>query len=312
MRSAVNVAIRAGGRTIGSLHVNHRDVDRYGEGELALAELLAGQAGAAIERARLEAAQQAAERALERQALVLREREAEAAALRRLDELKKEFFSTLTHELRGPLQVVMGYVHRLAERPETVDEQTLRRIGVRMRGAAEQLNRLIEDMLDLARIERGQVALTLGEFDVAALVREVVAGFRDGVGGERLRVELPRSARVKGDHGRTTQVVTNLINNALKYAPQGEVVIRARRAGGVVRVEVEDAGPGIPPDELDRVWEKYFRGAGVEGLSVTQGTGLGLAVVKTLVEAQGGKVAVWSEVGKGARFSFELPAAGGR
>src|SRR6266542_1848909 len=142
MRSAVNVAIRAGGRTIGSLHVNHRDVDRYGEGELALAELLAGQAGAAIERARLEAARQAAERALERQALVLREREAEAAALRRLDELKKEFFSTLTHELRGPLQVVMGYVHRLAERPETVDEQTLRRIGVRMRGAAEQLNRL--------------------------------------------------------------------------------------------------------------------------------------------------------------------------
>jgi signal transduction histidine kinase len=79
----------------------------------------------------------------------------------------------------------------------------------------------------------------------------------------------------------------------------------------MVRVEVQDEGPGIPPEELDRVWEKFFRGAGVEGLSVTQGTGLGLAVVKTLVEAQGGTVGVWSEVGRGARFWFELPAAEG-
>ncbi|HEU5317406.1 MAG TPA: GAF domain-containing sensor histidine kinase, partial [Chloroflexota bacterium] len=311
VRSAVNVGIRVSGRAIGSLHVNHHRIGQFGSAELSLAQLLASHAAAPIERVRLDAERRAAERTVERQALGLQEAAAEAAALRRLDELKKEFFSTITHELRGPLTVLLGYCSRLRERAASYDAESLRQIAARMERSAGMLNRLIGDMLDFARIERGELEVNLGALDLPALVGEVVAGFQGAPGAGRLRLDLPEAAFVLGDATRTMQVVSNLINNALKYAPQGEVWIRVRGVEGAVRVEVEDSGPGIPPEEMDRVWEKFFRGAGGEGFSVAQGTGLGLAVVKALVEAQGGRVGVWSEPGKGARFWFELPAASG-
>jgi signal transduction histidine kinase len=199
--------------------------------------------------------------------------------------------------------------------------------------ASSQLARLVADLTDFDRLERGQVAVRLGPVDLAPLLRDVVESFQDQPGGERLTSILPEQLPVHADAARVTQVASNLIENALKYAPDGPVVVRAeiypgrietipghhdRAAEGslhptdhladVVRVAVEDEGPGVAPEDVPRVWEKFFRGQGVAGLNVSRGTGIGLAVVKALVEAHGGRVGLDAPRGGGARFWFELPA----
>lgn len=242
------------------------------------------------------------------------EREAELAALRRLDVLKKEFFSTVSHELRTPLTVLHGYIQHLQARAESLSPEAVAAIAGTMLTASTQLQRLVEDMLDLSQIERGEVSVRLEDFNLVPILHDVLAGFRQQPGGDRLASTLPDELVVRADRVRVMQIVSNLVANALKYAPEGPVVLRARQvratAGAMplVRVEVEDQGPGIAPEAQPHVWEKFFRGAGVAGFDMTRGTGIGLAVAKALVEAQSGRVGLKSAPGSGAQFWFELPA----
>ena len=132
-------------------------------------------------------------------------------------------------------------------------------------------------------------------------------------GAERVVAEWPSHLLVHGDRDRVAQAVGNLLENALRYAPEGAITLRARSLGAngrAVRVEVEDQGPGIALADQPRVWEKFFRGAGVAELNVARGSGIGLAVVKALVEAHGGRVGLESTPGLGSRCWLELPAAG--
>jgi two-component system sensor histidine kinase KdpD len=193
--------------------------------------------------------------------------------------------------------------------PDAVESQAQRILG-----ASTQLARLVQDLLDFARLERGEVAVEPRDGDLVPVLREALADLQRRPGGERLVAELPSGLPARADPVRVAQVVANLLDNALKYAPEGPVVLRGRAARGkrgkrTVRIEVEDRGPGVPPAEQPRIWEKFFRGAGVAELHAARGNGIGLAVVKALVEAQAGRVGLESRPGRGARFWVELPAA---
>jgi signal transduction histidine kinase len=148
------------------------------------------------------------------------------------------------------------------------------------------------------------------DVDLAPALDELLSGLRHDRAGARLTWALPPRLPVRADRARVAQMVTNLVENALKYAPEGPIVVRAGAAGAAprVRVEVEDCGPGIPPGERTQVWEKFYRGARVT--AAPAGSGIGLAVVKALAQAHGGRVGVESAAGGGARFWFELPAPG--
>jgi signal transduction histidine kinase len=148
-------------------------------------------------------------------------------------------------------------------------------------------------------------------------LREIVEQLRESVAGRleehRLVVDLPTAEPlvVRADRDRLLVAVGHLLTNALRYAPTGPIVLRAGRLAEAVRIEVEDEGPGIPVNEQPRVWEKFYRGSSTAALNRARGAGIGLAVVKALVEAQGGRVGLTSVPGRGACFWFELPASGG-
>ena len=318
IRSSVNVPVDAGGQRIGTLHVNHRQPGFFGPADLALAEALAIQAGAVIQRARLEEAglraveaREAALRELARRNAALDASKAEASELRQVDALKDEFFSTVVHELRTPLTVLQGYIQHLRgrARPGALPPEDLERITGTMLMAARQLGRLIDDLLDFSRIERGEIDVQLEDVDLVPMLDGVASGFRERPGGERVVAVLPEHLYARADRTRVAQVLGNLVDNALKYAPHGLVEIGAAAAGGVARVWVQDRGPGIPLGEQILIWQKFQRGVSASGAGTAEGTGIGLAVVQALVAAQGGRVGLESEPGRGARFWFELPGS---
>ncbi len=218
-----------------------------------------------------------------------------------------EFLGTVCHELRTPLTVVCGYSELLRTQGLALQPAAARMVE-RIEAASGQLARLVDDLLDFSRIERGELVVLSEDLDVVPVLQEVVAGFRHQPGAVRVRVELPESLPAHADPVRLAQGAANFLANALKYAPQGPITLRALAAGkDVVRVEVEDCGPGIRQDEQGYVWDAFYRSAGVASAGTTRGTGIGLAVVKALVAAQGGRVGLESALGQGSRFWFELP-----
>jgi signal transduction histidine kinase len=248
----------------------------------------------------------------------LARREAALTAWRDLEQLKSDFMRSVSHELRTPLSLVLGFAELLRDRarqslPPDADAAEC---AEQIHANARLLARLVDDLLDFASIERGEITLQPRDYDLAAALADLVAGLRRQPGGERLVARLPAHLPVHADPARVAQAVYNLIANAQKYAPGGPITVRAALAQSqvdgpldTVRIEVEDEGPGIPADEQPRVWEKFYRGRAVSGLNLATGTGIGLALVKTLTEAQRGRVGVRSAPGRGARFWIELPAA---
>ncbi|HEX2515389.1 MAG TPA: cache domain-containing protein, partial [Chloroflexota bacterium] len=233
VRAFALVPLSVGGRVLGALAVNFARPGRLREGDRELLELFAAHTAAALERARLAAERQAAQRALAARA-------AEAAALRELDRLKNEFLSTISHELRTPLTVVHGFAQLLTERAPDLDHAAVEAQAQRILSASTQLAHLVQDLLDFARLERGEVAVHPQDGDLVPVLREALADLRRRPGGERLVADLPPHLPAHADPARVAQVVTNLLDNALKYAPQGPVVLRAR---GVAEAgEVAEAG----------------------------------------------------------------------
>jgi PAS domain S-box-containing protein len=238
----------------------------------------------------------------------LRERLAEAEALRELARLKDEFLSTVSHELRTPLSLVCGYSELLLTRPYPAD-QTLE-VVAEISLAAKTMARLVDDLLDLGRVERGELHLNLTTIDVASELHDAARRHAGQSGEHELRVEaeagLPKAS---ADLIRNRQVLDNLVENALRYAVPGPVVLRAKLERNMLRVEVEDSGPGIPAELTSRVFEKFYRSPDAR-LSRERGTGIGLAVVKQLVEAQGGEAGVCPSPNGGSIFWYSLNTAG--
>ncbi|MFZ5479456.1 MAG: ATP-binding protein [Myxococcota bacterium] len=229
---------------------------------------------------------------------------------RRLDRMKNEFVSTVSHELRTPLTSIRGSLG-LLEGGAVGDMDEEARSLVRMaRQNADRLVRLVNDILDLEKMEAGRLHLSLGEVDAAGVLGAAVAAL-GGVAqnaGVSVVVE-PADGTFLADRDRVVQVLVNLLSNALKYTPPGRTVrLRGGPAGGGhIRFEVRDEGPGFPSERVGELFER-FRQLDASDRRAKGGTGLGLAISRAIVEQHGGRIGAESEEGRGATFWFELPA----
>lgn len=230
--------------------------------------------------------------------------------LQELDRLKTQLVANASHELRTPLTSMKVYLSNLLNgiggSITPSQAETLRSLG----DNADRLRRLIDDLLDLSRLQAHRLVLKPEPVGLGEIVQEVVATLRHFSARKNLsvRVDLPSSLDpVWGDKDKLRQVFANLLHNAIKFAPSGtEIRLTAEPAAGeVVSVCVADSGCGIPPDELEKIFLPFYRS--MNGMR-TRGSGLGLAIVKELVELHGGAVRVESTVGKGSRFFVDLPA----
>jgi signal transduction histidine kinase len=237
------------------------------------------------------------------------ELEEQNVRLRESEHLKSELVSIVSHELRTPLASVLGFTSLLLTREVGSEEQ--RRYLEIIDAQGRRLSSLLNDFLDIQRLEEGQLQLARELFDLRALVREQVQLFTGQSDKHTLDVALPpQPLPVRGDPNRLAQVVGNLLSNAIKYSPEGGTVeIVGERDDGLVRVSVRDEGLGIPHELHDQVFGKFFRGdAAASGIA---GSGLGLTIARSVVEAHGGHISFESASGRGSVFWLELPVAAG-
>jgi signal transduction histidine kinase len=228
---------------------------------------------------------------------------------RALQRLRAEFVASVSHELRTPLAQIRMFAETLLLERVRSDEERRRALQILDR-EARRLTHLVDNVLQFSRRERETGSLVLEARPLAGLVREVVDQFQPIVAaaGARLALALDEAAVARVDADALRQVLLNLLDNAVKYGPRDqEVRVEVGRSDGVVRLAVQDQGPGIPPRERRRVFDRFHR-LERDRRSAVAGTGIGLAVVRDLVERQGGSVRVEDAPGGGARFLVELPA----
>ena len=231
-------------------------------------------------------------------------------ARREIERMKAEFVSVVSHEMQTPLTALRGSLGLLAsQRMGDLGEQGKRMVTIAVQNA-DRLIRLITDVLDIERLESGAAVLERQPCDAAALVDAAVAEARRlaGAASPALSVDA-EPAPLSADPARVTQVLVNLVSNAVKFSPAGAPVrVSARRDGRVVRFQVADQGRGIPPAQLETVFDR-FRQGDMSDDRQQGGTGLGLAIAREIVELHGGRIGVESRVGEGSTFWFTLPAA---
>jgi signal transduction histidine kinase len=227
--------------------------------------------------------------------------------LRRLESVRRDFVANVSHELRTPLTSISGYAETLLD--DRPDPDTARRFLEVILANARRMHHLVSDLLELSRVESGRWQPAPAPVDPAELAREVwdSLGNRAGESGVTLRTTVPAGLRVFADADALRQVLTNLIDNALRYtAAGGEITVRAAPEEGAVRLSVSDTGVGIAPEHLDRVFERFYR-ADPSRTRAEGGTGLGLSIVRHLVESHGGRVWADSVLGQGTSITCWFP-----
>jgi signal transduction histidine kinase len=295
------VPLCLGEDAIGIISAQSYTPDAYTEQQLSLLDSIGRIAAVAINNARLFA----------REKEVLRGRE--------------EFISLVAHELKNPLAALLGHAQILERRARNADEKLRRPITI-IQAQGERMNRLVEDLLDLSRVDTGRLALHLQRIELGALAREVVEQQQVLTTQHQLSVTVDETLPViEGDVMRLTQVLQNLLNNAIKYSPKGGTITVDLAVQGSedqhwpmrihklvvhrrcwIVVQVRDQGIGVPPDQIDHIFERFYRANNTAQLEVG-GTGLGLSVCDALVKAHGGVIWAESEWGIGSTFTFALP-----
>ncbi|HKW72514.1 MAG TPA: ATP-binding protein [Candidatus Dormibacteraeota bacterium] len=235
---------------------------------------------------------------------------ANLAQLEKLNRLKTEFVSMVSHEFRTGLVGIMGFSELIHDQDLEVAEMKI--LAGELNSEAMRLNRMISDMLDFDRLEAGKVRLNPQPLDMNQLVQEAIDRAAMTTDKHVITAKLqPNLPNVMGDSDRLTQVLTNLMSNAIKYSPGGgEICVSTRSVTGSIEVSVMDHGKGIPPEFINRLFGRYERYEDKHGGKII-GTGLGLAITRQIVEMHGGRISVDSVVGKGSEFRFTIPLAAG-
>jgi PAS domain S-box-containing protein len=239
---------------------------------------------------------------------LLHELEAQNERLRELDRLKDEFVALVSHELRTPLTSIRGYLELVLEEEGALTDEQRQFLGVVERNA-HRLLALVGDLLFLAQIEAGKLSLEVGAVDLAAIAAESVETARPLAEEKGITVTLATGplTLIAGDRARLAQLLDNLISNGIKFTPaEGRVDVRVRGERGQAVIEVRDTGMGIPSEEQEHLFERFFRTAKATEQAIP-GTGLGLAISKAIVHAHGGRITVASSEGSGATFRVSIP-----
>jgi signal transduction histidine kinase len=227
-----------------------------------------------------------------------------------LDRMKDEFVGTVSHELRTPLTAIKGFIELVLDGDAGPIPDTQREFLEVAARNADRLGALINDILDVSRIESQRLEIRPEPIDLAAVLEDVVSTFRVMARnkGLTLRQEVAGLPKVLGDASRLVQVFSNLLSNAIKYTPKGEVGVKAIVTSGGVEVVVHDTGVGLTKEEQEQLFTKFFRGKNPV-VAESGGTGLGLVIAKAIVETHKGTIDFESRPGEGTRFRVVLPLA---
>jgi signal transduction histidine kinase len=235
--------------------------------------------------------------------------EARNQEVERANRLKTEFLASMSHELRTPLHTIIGFSELLAEQLEgPLTDKQQRFVGHILQDARHLLE-LINEVLDISKIESGQLELKPESFDFGQCVEEVMAGIRHQAAAKNITLENQNAFHdsLHADRVRIKEILYNLLNNAVKFTPEGgRAWIEAARQGEALHISVCDTGIGIPEKEQPSIFEKFYQVGDTTG-GVREGTGLGLPITKNLVELHGGSISVASQPGKGSSFRLVLP-----
>jgi two-component system, OmpR family, sensor histidine kinase BaeS len=234
-----------------------------------------------------------------------------AEKLNEVEAMRRQLIGDVSHELRTPLTAIKGSMEGLLDGVLPATEETFEQIHAE----ADRLNRLVDDLQELSRVEARAYPLDLQPVDVASIVHTVAKRLASQAEAKRISLDLelaPDLPRVLADEDRAVQVLTNLTGNALQYTPKnGRVVIRARRGDGQVHIAVQDTGLGISPEHLPHIFDRFYRADKSRSRRAGGGSGIGLTIARALVEAHGGSIwATSAGEGQGSIFSFTLPVAG--
>jgi len=291
-RALLFVPLLGAERIVGALVVRRRRPGEFSKQTIDLVQTFAAQSVLAIQNARLF------------QEIGDKSRQLEVAS-----QHKSQFLANMSHELRTPLNAILGYT-------ELILDDIYGETPAKMRGVLERVQRngkhllgLINDVLDLSKIEAGQLTLALADYSLKDVVHSVFVAVESLADEKKLalRIEVPNNLPTgRGDERRLTQVLLNLVGNAIKFTDQGEVAIKASATNGAYTLSVCDTGPGIAPTDQAKIFEE-FQQADSSATKKKGGTGLGLSIARRIIELHGGKIWVESEIGKGATFSINLP-----
>ena len=300
--SWLGVPMIAKGETLGAIVLQDPRPRAYDEDDVRVISAVAAQAAISVKNARLH-----------QEALNSLRIEEENRQLKLLNAKKSDFVNMVAHQFRTPLTAVIGYANILVERVRrkgATDVPDLERHLSTVHSESKRLSDMVEELLNVSRIRAGRLALIRQRFDLALLVRETIASHQLLADERRLRVEVDcaggDSAWAHGDSNHVRQAFANVLANALKYAPEGSRVLVTVGAGDAeARVAVTDEGPGVPEQDLERVFDEFYRAGGAT--SALPGTGLGLSIARGIVEAHGGVIGA-ERRGAGTCFWFTLPA----
>ncbi|PIP68003.1 MAG: hypothetical protein CO035_00525 [Candidatus Omnitrophica bacterium CG_4_9_14_0_2_um_filter_42_8] len=240
--------------------------------------------------------------------IALRKEELEKtnAKLTELDRMKSDFVANVVHELKTPLTIIKGNLDNIDQGLAGEVQAKQKEILGDVFKVINRLSRLINDLLDLSKIESGKMELNKEGLDIVALAGEVMETFEILAAGKKIGLvkEFPeKTVTVNADKDKLTQVFINLIGNAIKFTDKGSVTVRIIELQGEAQVEIHDTGPGIPQDQADKIFDKFVRVVAEK----KEGTGLGLPIAKDIIVLHKGRIRVESESGKGSRFIFIMP-----
>ncbi len=286
--AALYLPLLATGKTVGVMGIRTRQTEPLSVEQAALLETFANQSALVIERELLD------------------ESAEQAAMLRESERLYTTLLNSISHELRTPLATITGAASSLLNSQTGMQETARSALTQDIQAAAERLNRLVENLLDMSRLDAGRLQLKLEWCDVSDMISVAVQRLAKDFVHHPLSIEYqPNLPLVPMDFRLMEQVLVNLLDNACTYTPSGAPIkIAAALDGQFLRITVADAGPGIPPEERERIFDKFYRLPG----AATGGTGLGLSICRGLVEAHNGHLTAEQETSGGARFVLRLPA----